>query len=1814
MLVAILLCGAGSAWGDEVVILPSDGTAISSADYTITKSPINVTVVGSTLTSDQIRIFKNKTITISSVSATITGIEFTCTANGTSQYGPGCFAALDGYSYSGKIGTWSGNSSSVTFTAETNQVRATQIKVTYSQASDQVAMPDITGAENFVESSEVSITCSTEGATIQYSTNNGTTWTTYNAPFTVTETTTVQAKATKTGLDDSAIASKTFTKHDVKTIAQLNTQTANGTYFVNFQNAVVTYVNGSNCYIEDATGAILYFKTDNGRTAGETVNGIAEVILNIYNGLPEITLIKGVVFQTGSTTLAPTVVTLAELTANYTSYLSKYIKIENATVTSALENKNATIEQNGTSMAIRQNGNAEITKLTAGANINLIAFPTVFNGVQQLSVYNDDQIEAKQENIITVKATVMGPGRTTEGNVFEIDRLNQNPIEESLVFLSTCSASTDVSYIQYTVDTEQTTIPSSEYELAEGDRVLIFKGNTTGTIVVKAFAPGNDQYRDGEATITVNISGISRDGYITVDQENITMNSTDTQSSTVVALLSLNTDVVPGDNIKFYAADGETAATYDWINAQLILDGAQYKVTISTTANQSSDARTAYLKVYVYDGDYDVYSPLITVTQRGVVSGEVVDEITKATTGVTGTSYQEWSGKRATSDAVYAGQSAGGNDAIQLRSSNNNSGIVTTTSGGVVQSVEVEWNENTSAERTINIYGSHTAYTAATDLYDESTQGTLLGTIVYGTSTTLTLDGDYEYIGIRSANSALYLDKIIITWSTNPKQAAGLAYETASYNVILGDEFTAPTLANPNNLAVTYESSDPTVATVDEDGAVAILAVGTTTITASSAETDTYKAGQASYTITVNATALANIAALTAETDAGDYNVTFADAVVTYVNGKYAYIQDASGAVAMYKDGHGLTAGQILNGTATVTYQVRNGNPQITVLSGVTATDGTAPEPVEIAAAEWNTPIASVLSQYFKVTGATLTQDGTKYYVQLGDESVQLYKIGSAPSISDLSVTYSIVGFPTLYNTTKELQIFVDPVAETEPRVDVAEITGLSPQQVFVGTTGEFTLTATFAEGLVEGDDYEISWTSSDQSVLELADEVFEAKAAGTVNVTVHISASDDTRYIDVEKTFQVTVLAPNFAELPFEFDGGRADVETTDGLTQEGLDSDYGSSPKLKFNGTGDYVLLAFNEQPGTLTFDIKGNTFSGGTFTVQTSEDGVTFTDLKSYTELGDTQSEEFDNLGENVRYIKWVYTEKSSGNVALGNIKLGSANPNEPVISASNITLASSATSGEIPYTITNPVAGQSLTATTAAEWISDIVVGEEAITFTTTENQGDEDRSAVFTLTYQGADTKTVTVTQSRFVIDFATLPFAWEGGSSEGLLALDGVTANGLGTDYADGHAPYLVKLDGTGDYIQVKTNERPGVVTIGVKMAGGASTSTITVQESADGETFTDVQALTISGAQNDILNLSTTTEFAESSRYVRLLFTKGSNVGVGPITIAQYEDIVLEDYTLSIAESEIVTITANYGEEVLTNGENADITQGTEITLAITPAEGYDLASLTITGAEEGQSVTPVASSTTAGVYTFTMPAFAVTVTATVVEHVEPVLATYVLATRVTSGKRYVIASGTTEGTIQVMGNQANNNRPAVGATLDADGKLSVSDEYEFVIESATIGEATGYSIFDEGDNGYLYAAGSNNNYLRTQETNDVNSLWTITIGEGGVASIVAEESSNRNVMRYNNSSTLFSCYEAGKQSPVYLYEKVETPPASKGDVNNDGNVTIADVTALVNIILGKDTEGVYDHEVADVNDDGHITIADVTALVNIILGKNQN
>ena len=196
-----------------------------------------------------------------------------------------------------------------------------------------------------------------------------------------------------------------------------------------------------------------------------------------------------------------------------------------------------------------------------------------------------------------------------------------------------------------------------------------------------------------------------------------------------------------------------------------------------------------------------------------------------------------------------------------------------------------------------------------------------------------------------------------------------------------------------------------------------------------------------------------------------------------------------------------------------------------------------------------------------------------------------------------------------------------------------------------------------------------------------------------------------------------------------------------------------------------------------------------------------------------------------------------------------------------------------------------------------WVAANIDTNRNIEYIIEENTSTDARTAymkVYAVGNEGdAYSELITITQAGYVVDYATLPFVWTGGTKEDLLAENGVTAHDLGKNYADSNAPYLVKLDTDGDYIEVKTDCQPVLVTMDVKMLGGGNTSTITVQESNDGTTFTDVEDLTIEGTQNDVLYLQTASAFDAATRYVRLYFTKGSNVGVGGITIEkEFEEI----------------------------------------------------------------------------------------------------------------------------------------------------------------------------------------------------------------------------------------------------------------------------------------------------------------------------------
>ena len=212
-----------------------------------------------------------------------------------------------------------------------------------------------------------------------------------------------------------------------------------------------------------------------------------------------------------------------------------------------------------------------------------------------------------------------------------------------------------------------------------------------------------------------------------------------------------------------------------------------------------------------------------------LVWGET-DILNRTLTGVSGTSYTDWSGKTSNSDAVFAGNSAGGNDAIQLRTTNSNSGIITTASGGSrVAKIKIIWNSNTASGRTLDIYGKNSAYSLAADLYNSSTRGTKIGSIVCGTSTELTITtGDYAYIGLRSNNNALYIDEIRITWEICGSITFSALYTS---NTVL----TNTSVSVNSDISVTFYKNNGTAPQYYTTGtAVRAYAKNTFTVTATS--------------------------------------------------------------------------------------------------------------------------------------------------------------------------------------------------------------------------------------------------------------------------------------------------------------------------------------------------------------------------------------------------------------------------------------------------------------------------------------------------------------------------------------------------------------------------------------------------------------------------------------------------------------------------------------------------------------------------------------------------------------------------------------------------------------------------------------------------------------------------------------------------------------------------------------------------------------------------------------------------------------------
>lgn len=188
---------------------------------------------------------------------------------------------------------------------------------------------------NYYSSQNITISSSTEGATIYYTTDGtdpDNTDTQYTTPIAVSTTTTIKAIGYKDGMDPSGIATATYTFptiNNVSNIAALRAGTTDGTVYKLTGEALLTLQStgtGKPKYIQDATGGILVY--DSGAKIATTYN-IGDGITNIIGTLTTTTgmlqfipvVDPGVATSTGNT-LTPVEIELANL-ANYPAQLVK---------------------------------------------------------------------------------------------------------------------------------------------------------------------------------------------------------------------------------------------------------------------------------------------------------------------------------------------------------------------------------------------------------------------------------------------------------------------------------------------------------------------------------------------------------------------------------------------------------------------------------------------------------------------------------------------------------------------------------------------------------------------------------------------------------------------------------------------------------------------------------------------------------------------------------------------------------------------------------------------------------------------------------------------------------------------------------------------------------------------------------------------------------------------------------------------------------------------------------------------------------------------------------------------------------------------------------------------------------------------------------------------------------------------------------------------------------------------------------------------------------------------------------------------------
>lgn len=304
-----------------------------------------------------------------------------------------------------------------------------------------------------------------------------------------------------------------------------------------------------------------------------------------------------------------------------------------------------------------------------------------------------------------------------------------------------------------------------------------------------------------------------------------------------------------------------------------------------------------------------------------------------------------------------------------------------------------------------------------------------------------------------------------------------------------------------------------------------------------------------------------------------------------------------------------------------------------------------------------------------------------------------------------------------------------------------------------------------------------VNYTTSSAGTINIANSAYATFSINTSTKTITVTptavtpsaqtitvnqAADDT-YKAGSGTFTITVSDSTPYVQPTE-------IEITPNYTFWGQTSQFSGNDYSSLSGSKDNVTLVWSKGIGSTYANQNAMRFYKDNSLTFTAPNGYeiksielevsgTFGDLEFAPDGWDGSNTIWSGSSETVTMSR-PSSASSYATISKFTITIG-APSTDPVISADNVNIAYNATAGEIAFTISNPVDGGTVSASTEATWLT---LGSETaspISFTCAANSETTARTATVTLTYtyntNETITKNVTVTQAASPVIYSTIP-------------------------------------------------------------------------------------------------------------------------------------------------------------------------------------------------------------------------------------------------------------------------------------------------------------------------------------------------------------------------------------------------------------------------------------------------------------------------